>query len=267
MKKISELIDLKGRCAVITGATGHLGRTFCYTLSELGCDLAIVDIDPKQCKELSDEISDKYGTDSLALNCDISVESDVAVIPEKVKKHFGRMDILINNAAYVGTSGLEGWATSFDKQLTSTWRQAVEVNLTAIFTLCRESISLLKNSGNGSIINIASIYGLLGPDWSLYEGTEMGNPAAYAASKGGLIQFTRWLSTTCAPEVRVNSICPGGIFRNQNEVFLERYIARTPLRRMAGEEDFKGIITYLSSDMSRYATGQNFIIDGGFSAW
>ncbi len=267
MKTIFELIDLKGRCAVITGATGYLGRTFCHTLAELNCNIVIVDINPDKCKEFATEISSKYGVDSLALDCYLSIESNVAAIPEKVQKHFGRMDILINNAAYVGTSGLQGWATSFDKQSTSTWRQALEVNLTAVFTLCRESVPLLKNSGNGSIINIASIYGLLGPDWGLYDGTEMGNPAAYSASKGGLIQFTRWLSTTCAPGIRANSICPGGIFRNQDKVFLERYISKTPLRRMAIEEDFKGIIAYLSSDMSRYVSGQNFIIDGGFSAW
>jgi NAD(P)-dependent dehydrogenase (short-subunit alcohol dehydrogenase family) len=267
MRTINELMSIQGRCAVITGATGHLGETFCHTLSELGCNVVIVDISADRCQDLAGEITARYGTEALALKCDLAVEDDVVKIPEIVKEHFGRMDILINNAAYVGTSGLQGWATAFDKQLTSTWRQALEVNLSAVFTLCRESISLLKKSGNGSIINIASIYGLLGPDWKLYDGTEMGNPAAYAASKGGLIQFTRWLSTTCAPEIRTNSISPGGIFRNQDQSFLERYVAKTPLQRMADEEDFKGIIAYLSSDMSKYVTGQNFTVDGGFSAW
>jgi len=126
---------------------------------------------------------------------------------------------------------------------------------------------LLRNSGTGSVINIASIYGMLGPDYSLYEGTAMGNPAAYAASKGGLIQLSRWLATTLAPAIRVNTITPGGVFRNQPDVFVERYKSRTPLGRMATEDDFRGAIAYLASDMSAYVTGQNLMVDGGWGAW
>ena len=126
---------------------------------------------------------------------------------------------------------------------------------------------MLRKSGSGSIINIASIYGINGPDFSLYEDTEMGNPAAYAASKGGLIQLTRWLSTSLAPKIRVNAVSPGGIFRNQPKNFVERYENKTPLGRMANEEDLKGIIAYLSSDLSSYVTGQNIVIDGGWTVW
>jgi len=112
---------------------------------------------------------------------------------------------------------------------------------------------------------MASIYGSNAPDYSLYEGTNMANPAAYAASKGGLIQLTRWLSSTIAPDIRVNAVSFGGVFRNQNNKFVKRYIAQTPMNRMATEEDVKGIIAYLSSDLSKYVTGQDFIIDGGWS--
>ena len=108
---------------------------------------------------------------------------------------------------------------------------------------------------------------MAGPDLRLYDGTTMGNPAAYAASKGGLIQFTRWLSTVAAPEVRVNGICPGGIWRNQDTKFIERYVARTPLRRMATENDFKGALAYLASDLSHYVTGQILTVDGGWTVW
>ena len=125
----------------------------------------------------------------------------------------------------------------------------------------------LKQSGHGSIINVASIYGISGPDYSLYEDTAMGNPAAYAASKGGLLQLTRWLATTLAPEVRVNAISPGGVFRNQPEIFVARYRNRTPLQRMAVEDDFKGVMAYLVSDLSSYVTGQNMIVDGGWTCW
>ena len=138
-----------------------------------------------------------------------------------------------------------------------------------IFDLYLDKIIILikKLNKNGSIINVASIYGVLGPNYSLYEGTDMGNPAAYAVSKGGLIQLTRWLSTTLAPDIRVNTISPGGVFRNQADEFVHRYESRTPLGRMAREEDFIGVTAYLASDLSAYVTGQNLIVDGGWTAW
>jgi NAD(P)-dependent dehydrogenase (short-subunit alcohol dehydrogenase family) len=143
----------------------------------------------------------------------------------------------------------------------------MEVNLTAVFDLSKGLSTLLKESKSGSIVNIASIYGMYGPDWSLYQGTSMSNPAAYAASKGGLIQLTRWLATTVSPEVRVNAVSPGGIFRGQPEEFVKRYEARTPLGRMASEEDFRGAIAYLTSDLSRFVTGQVLNVDGGWGVW
>ena len=141
------------------------------------------------------------------------------------------------------------------------------MNLTAVFSLCQGLAPMLRVSDGASIINIASIYGELGPDWSLYEGTNMSNPAAYGASKGGLLQFTRWLSTTIAPHVRVNAISPGGIFRNQPEKFVSRYETKTPLARMATEDDFRGVVAYLSSDLSKYMTGQSLSVDGGWGVW
>jgi len=108
---------------------------------------------------------------------------------------------------------------------------------------------------------------MYGPDWNLYEGTSMGNPAAYGTAKGGLIQLTRWLATTVAPQIRVNTISPGGIYRNQPKQFVERYKSKTPLRRMATEDDFRGVVAYLASDMSKYVTGQNINVDGGWGAW
>ena len=137
--------------------------------------------------------------------------------------------------------------------------------MTAVFDLSKGFAEILRKNGHGSIINISSIYGINGPDYSLYKGTEMGNPAAYAASKGGLIQLTRWLATTIAPDIRVNSISPGGVYRSQPSEFVERYEAKTSLGRMATEEDFKGVIAYLSSDLSSYVTGQNIVVDGGWS--
>ena len=141
------------------------------------------------------------------------------------------------------------------------------MNLTAAFHLSQGLTAELRKASGANIINVTSIYGEYGPDWRLYEGTDMGNPAAYGASKGGLNQFTRWLATTIAPDVRVNAISPGGVFRNQPEKFVNRYIERTPLKRMATEDDFRGVVAYLASDLSQYVTGQVLRVDGGWGEW
>ena len=155
----------------------------------------------------------------------------------------------------------------FEEQETGTWRRAIEVNLTAAFDLTQAALPYLRSSGHGSVINVASIYGIVGPDPRLYTGLNMFNPSAYAASKGGIVQFTKWCATVLAPEVRCNAITPGGIFRNQAKEFLERYESRTPLKRMAHEDDFIGATIFLASDLSKYVTGQNIVVDGGFSVW
>ncbi len=263
----SSIFSLRDRIAVITGGTGHLGRTMAAALAEAGAGIAVVDLNAAKCQEFADELAKTYGVPTLGIGADLADETATRAIPAQVVAKLGRLDILVNNAAYVGTSGLTGWAVPFEQQSSDTWRKALEVNLTAVFNLTQASREALMASGHGSIINIASIYGIVGPDLGLYEGTAMGNPAAYAASKGGLIQFTRWCATVLAPHVRVNTITPGGIFRNQSETFLNRYVAKVPLRRMGGENDFKGAVVYLAGDASGYVTGHNLVIDGGFSTW
>jgi NAD(P)-dependent dehydrogenase (short-subunit alcohol dehydrogenase family) len=133
--------------------------------------------------------------------------------------------------------------------------------------MAQEARAALLASGHGSVILLASIYGLVGPDPTLYADTGLANPAAYGVSKGGIIQLTRYLATVMAPRVRVNAIAPGGVWREQPDVFRERYEARTPLRRMAVEEDLKGAVAYLASDLSSYVTGHTLVVDGGWTAW
>ena len=198
---------------------------------------------------------------------DLSNEHEVRSVPDLIFKEFNRLDILVNGAAYVGSSRLSGWTTAFENQSASTWRDALEVNLTAPFILVQACVPALKASPGASIINIGSIYGLVGPDMRLYTDTGMGNPAAYAASKGGLIQLTRWLATVLAPGIRVNSISAGGIARNQPSPFQQRYIEGTPLRRMGTEDDLIGAAVYLASDLSAYVTGHNIVVDGGWTIW
>lgn len=267
MTTIKTLLNLKGRRALITGASGVLGRMMADTLAELGAELILVDLPGSELDGLVELIEEKWNVKSHYYYCNLEEQEQRTELLSFINTTFDELSILINNAAFIGASDLNGWSVSFEEQTVDTWRRAIEVNLTSVFELCKELTPLLKKSKGANIINIASIYGKYGPDWRLYDDTSMSNPAAYSASKGGLIQLTRWLATTIAPNVRVNAISPGGVFRNQPEQFVPRYESRTPLARMATEDDFRGAIAYLSSDMSSYVTGQNLEVDGGWGVW
>ena len=268
MRSVSELMSLKGRVAVVTGGAGHIGSTIARTYAELGAAVVVLDRPGAAAESVAQELTETYGVLAIALYVDLADEASVRKVPQRVVETCGRLDIVVNNAAFVGADGLEGWTAPVEDQSIATWRQALEVNLTAPFLLVQKAIPFLKASGKGAVINIGSIYGTLGPDWSLYDdSTVPGTPAAYGASKGGLMQMTRWLATALAPDVRVNAIVPGGVERNTPDKFKQRYVARTPLNRMAREEDMKGIAAFLASDMSAYVTGQCVMVDGGWSAW
>ena len=264
MTSLNQLANLSGRRALITGASGGLGRVFADTLAGLGADLILVDLSNTHLQDLSTELENQFKVKVVAIECDLEAQDQRNRLIAKLIASGDSLSILVNNAALVGSSELDGWAVPFESQSIETWRRALEVNLTAVFDLCQGLTPVLAATQNASIINIASIYGLNAPDWSVYEGTDLGNPAAYGVSKGGLIQLTRWLSTTLAPNIRVNAIAPGGIFRNQPEEFVKRYSSRTPLKRMATESDFRGAIAFLATDMSQYVTGQVISVDGGW---
>jgi NAD(P)-dependent dehydrogenase (short-subunit alcohol dehydrogenase family) len=265
MPTFKSLSDLTGRNALITGAVGGLGKVFAETLGELGANLILVDLPDKSIDGFAEELRKKWSVKVYTFEIDLEIEVERKALISKIKKDFEQLNILINNAAFVGNSDLTGWNTDFENQSLESWRRAFEVNLTAVFELCQGFADLMKNSTGASIINISSIYGQLGPDWHLYEGTNMGNPAAYGTTKGALIQFTKWISTTLSPNIRANVISPGGILRNQPDIFVSRYAHKTPLGRMAQNDDFKGAIGYLASDLSKYVTGQVLSVDGGIS--
>lgn len=267
MKRLSALMDLSGRVAVITGGAGHIGIAAGEAMAELGAAVAVFDRDPERTRSVADDLADRFGVATLPHVLDITDEDAVRAAAVAVHDWQGRADVLINTAALVGQTPLQGWVAPFDQQSPATWRLALETNLTAPFLLVQAFEPALRASGNGSVINVSSIYGMIGPDMRLYEGTAMGNPAAYGASKGGLMQFSRWLSTVLAPAVRVNVLSPGGVLRGQPTVFQARYAERTPLGRMLREEDLKGAFAYLASDLSACVTGQNLVVDGGWTAW
>ena len=266
MRTLKQLMDLQGRVALITGGAGHIGRVVGEGLAELGAAIAVLDLD-QSAGTTAAEISQKHGVKSLGLAVDLTDLPAVQSAPQKVLDEFGRLDIVVHSAAYGGDTKFPGWAVPFTEQTTEAWDRALRVNLTSAFALAQAARQPLIDSGHGSIVFISSIYGLVGPDMSLYEGTAMANPAGYGASKGGLLQLMRYLATVLAPQIRVNAISPGGVWRQQPEQFHDRYRTRTPLGRMATEEDLKGAAAYLSSDLSSYVTGHNLVVDGGWTTW
>jgi len=262
-----EQASLKDRNVLITGASGHIASSFAHGLASLGAKLLLVDNNFEGLLKLEKQILREYGSKSNIYLIDLEDDSERSRLITEVKTNFERLDVIIHAAALVPSTNLLGWTSDWESQSLESWKRGLEINLTAVFDVTKGLTPLLLKSPNASVITIGSLYGFLGPDWELYRGTEMGNSASYSASKAGLIQLSRWLATTLGPQVRVNSISPGGIFRDQDESFVSKFEARTPLKRMGTENDLIGACIFLASDLSKYVTGQNLIVDGGWSAW
>ena len=258
---------MSGRSVLVTGANGFLGSKISSLMTELGAHVFLLDHPESNFNATLNLLEKIPNAQYQVIKCDLSDENSRSMILESLCCSLNSLNCLINNAAYVGSSALNGWSVEFENQSLSSWRSALEVNLTAPFHFSQGLAGLMRNSEGSNIINISSIYGSLGPDWSLYEGTDMANPAAYSASKGGLTQLTRWLATTLSPAIRVNSISPGGIYRSQDDLFVQRYSSRCPMKRMATEDDLLGAVLFLATDLSRYVTGENIDVDGGWSKW
>lgn len=268
MRSVTALMNLSGRKALVTGGAGHIGLAVGETLMELGASLAVLDVDAAGCKRRARELSARVRTGrAIAVPCDLRKEQATRRAVREAIRRLGSLEILIHCAAFVGTTRFPGWNVPFGKQAVEAWDAALRVNLTSAFVMVQEAREALAASGNGSVILLSSIYGVVGPDMRLYTGTKMHHTAAYDASKGGLVQLTRYLATVLAPKIRVNAISPGGVRRNQPGAFHRRYVSRTPLGRMAIEEDMKGAVAYLASDLSAYVTGHNLMVDGGWTAW
>jgi NAD(P)-dependent dehydrogenase (short-subunit alcohol dehydrogenase family) len=267
MRSVKTLMNMKGRRAIVTGGAGHIGLAVAEALIELGARVAVLDLDTAACEQRARNLNRIRPGAAFAEPCDLLNERSTR---QAVRSAIGRMkglDVVVHAAGYVGTTQSPGWAVPFAEQTVEAFDRAVRVNLTSAFILAHEAREALQRSGHGSIIFVGSTYGAVGPDFSLYEGTKMANPVGYGASKGGVIQITRYLAAQLAPRVRVNTLSPGGVLRGQPKVFIDRYKKKTPLGRMAQEEDFKGAVAFLASDLSSYVTGHNLMVDGGWTAW
>jgi NAD(P)-dependent dehydrogenase (short-subunit alcohol dehydrogenase family) len=251
------------RLGIVTGACGPLGWAITRHLARSGMHIIAVDL-PASVERREPEIGSLPVT---FLASDLTAPGSADTVMEAAGRLSDTLDVLVNNAAFTGDSSLGGYACAFDEQTDDAFDAAVTLNLAVPFRLSRRLAPSLRRSPDGCIVNIASIYGLVGPDLGLYEGTAMGNPAGYAASKGGLVQLTRYLSTVLAPDVRVNCVAPGGLARDQDPTFVKRYEARTPLGRMGSEDDVASAVAWFANSASAYITGQTLAVDGGWTAW
>jgi NAD(P)-dependent dehydrogenase (short-subunit alcohol dehydrogenase family) len=258
---IRDLLSLKDRVALVTGGAGRYGRQICQALAESGANVIVASRNYDRCAEFADELSSQ-GYDSDALRLDLLNEESVSGVAQEIQSRYGKLDILFNNAVMVKAGPLEDHSDE-------DWARAVGQNSLALYRACRVFGALMAKRGAGSIVNIASIYGVVSPDFRIYEGhAEMTNPPSYGFVKAGMIQLARYLAVYFAPHgVRVNCISPGGFFSPSMPMpFVQKYAERTPLGRMAGPNDLRGAAVFLASDASAYITGQNLVVDGGYTA-
>lgn len=260
----SDLFALGGRTILITGAAGNLGRELSRHLVEAGVRVLAVDIDIEGISTLAERCREGPG-ELIGFHADLGSAKSRISLGRQLSAVTDQLDGAVFAAAMVGTSSLDGWSVGFEEQSLDAWRSAIELNLTGPFHLSQQLLPFFRKSRSASIVNVGSIYGSMGPDWGLYKGLDMSSPAGYSVSKGGLAQLTRWLAATLAPEIRVNTVSPGGILRGQPEKFTERYTDKTPLQRMAREADLVGPVLFLLGTGSSYVTGQNLVVDGGIS--
>ncbi len=256
---------MKDSVALITGGAGHIGSSTAHRLADKGVSITILDKNTVAAQSLKGELENTYKIKAEYLDYDLADKKSFEAIYNDISSTLGRLDYIVNNAAFY--DDVPGWGVPFEEEGYDAWEKVMKVNLLAPFFLVQALTPLLQKSSHASIVNISSIYGMSAPNHSLYEGTKMTNPAAYAASKGGLTQLSKWLSTVLAPNVRVNTVTPGGIERGQDADFIARYEKLTPLGRMANNEDIAGAITFLCSPEASYITGQNIVVDGGWTAW
>ena len=274
--KIQEKFDLKDRVAIVTGGAGLLGAEFCKTLAEAGASVAVVDLNIEAAKKVADVLS-KDGYNVKGFGGDITKPDSVKGFVASLLSDFGRLDILVNSAAldpkFDPDAASKGIAPgNFEDYPLDQWNAALNVNLTGMFLITQACVKpMIEHGKKGSIINICSTYGLNGPDQRIYikDGKRVAfKPVYYTVTKAGVLGFTKYLAAYYADtEIRVNALTPGGVFNNHEEYFVKNYSAKTILGRMARKDEMNGALLFLASDASSYMTGNNVVVDGGWTAW
>lgn len=243
--------DLADKVIIVTGGNGLLGQSIA---NDLQSNNAIV---------LNAELNTENKTEAEYIQCDITSQQSIENAINQVIDKYGKIDGWVNNA-YPRTSD---WGTKFENIPYESWQKNVDLQLNSIFLCCQAVLKVMQQQKSGSIINISSIYGVVGPDFMVYDGTEMTMPAAYSAIKGGIVNFSRYLASYFGPSgIRINCVSPGGIFDHQNAKFVTQYEKKVPMKRMGLPNDISPTVSFLMSDGAKYITGQNIIIDGGWTA-
>jgi len=274
MNDVHKKFDLTGRVAVVTGGAGLLGVEFCRTLAEAGAAVLVADIDEAAARRTAGRL-EKEGHTALGSKLDVTRLASSRQLVTLAMKEFGHIDVLVNSAAldpkFDSRHAGGGPAGAFEDFPLKIWKQALDVNLTGMFLVCQAVVKPMLAQGGGVIVNVSSMYGLVGPDQRLYQ--QEGQPARfkpvyYSASKAGVLGLTSYLATYYSGKnIRANALTPGGIFNGHDEVFLKAYAARSVLGRMARKDEMNGALLFLASDASSYMTGANLVVDGGWTAW
>jgi len=273
---IFDKFSLEGKVAIVTGGGGQLGTEFCRTLAEAGASVVVADLLIDHANGTSKLLTDS-GYANIPFELDVTrIESTLELVAETIKR-FGRLDILVNCAAldpkFDPDAASKGIAPgAFEDYPLEQWNAALNVNLTGIFLVTQACVKpMIAQGKKGSIINICSTYGLNGPDQRIYikDGKRVAfKPVYYTTTKAGVMGFTKYLAAYYAEtEIRVNALTPGGVFNNHEEYFVKNYSAKTILGRMAKKDEMNGALLFLASDASSYMTGNNVIVDGGWTAW
>lgn len=268
METTPELFSLKNKVAFVTGGGGLLGEQHALALAQCGATVVVTDVNRDSCEARVKSISTETGQHVVALECNVGEKDSWEKAVDHVVSDLGGIDILVNNAAYTNQSKSSNYSASFSDFPLEDWNQIMHVNLTGQFLGCQVVGSHMLERKQGSIINIASMYGVVSPNHKVYPGTGISQPVAYSVSKAGVIALTRYLGTLWAQDgVRVNCITPGGIYDAHSQFFLERYQALSPIGRMADKSEMRGALIYLASRASSYCAGHNLIVDGGWTTW
>ena len=265
--------DLSGKVAVITGGAGILGQHFCRGVASAGANVAVVDVDIDKACTLASDLQKDFGVRALGVHCDVANPASVGNMVDTVCQELGQINLLHNNAASK-SDNLNAFFAPFENYSLDEWRKVMAVNIDGMFLVAQAvGRKMIERGTGGSIVQTASIYGVMAPDQRIYEGSfyldrPINTPAVYSASKAAVIGLSQYLATYWASKgIRVNTLTPGGTESGQNEEFKRRYSARIPMGRMAAPSEMVGALLYLLSDASSYVTGQNILVDGGLSAW
>ena len=261
------LFDLSNRVAIVTGGAGLLASEHAIALAAYGAKVILADFNKDKC-EAAVETLQQNDVAATAKYCDVTSKESWEKLLEEVIKEFGQVDILVNNAGFTNQSKSANFDASFENFPLEDWNAIMNVNLTGTFLGCQVVGKHMLENGKGSIINIASLYGVVSPNHKIYPGTGISQPVAYSVSKHGVVSLTKYLATLWAEKgVRVNALTPGGIFNDHKGLFLERFKQLNPIGRMSDKTELRGGIVYLASDASSHVVGHNLIIDGGWTAW